>query len=101
MSGMRKKNVALIAVSLFLLMSLAACNSETPPATTGVKGEPVLSDVLTVGCTNPMDFANDKTGLAVGTKAFNFTLQDIQGNDVRLSKLLADKPVVMVFGSFS
>jgi thiol-disulfide isomerase/thioredoxin len=100
---MKKNNVLWIAISLFLLLSLASCNNTTPstPATAGVKGEPVLSDVLTVGCANPGAFANDTTGLVVGTKAHNFTLKDIYGNEVRLSKLLAEKPVVMIFGSFS
>jgi len=103
---MRKKNILWLSASLFLLVFTASCSGVTPtisPSTspTAVKVEPVLSDVLINGCANPMDFANDQTGLAAGTKARNFTLKDISGNEVHLSRLLAEKPVVMVFGSYS
>jgi cytochrome oxidase Cu insertion factor (SCO1/SenC/PrrC family) len=40
-------------------------------------------------------------GVKVGEKAVNFTLKDVNGNETRLSQLLAEKPVIMVFGSFT
>jgi len=40
-------------------------------------------------------------GLEQGGKAVNFELKDIHGNTFVLSQLLASKPVVMIFGSFT
>ncbi len=42
-----------------------------------------------------------ESGLGIGETAVNFTLRDIDGRGFRLSRLLAEKPVVMVFGSFT
>ena len=36
-----------------------------------------------------------------GELAIDFTVKDTQGREFTLSKLLADKPVVMTFGSFT
>ena len=105
----------LICVLQVLLLLLVACNqapaatptptvsppSSTPtPEATPEPGEPVLSDVLIGNCTAD-GFASDKIGLPVGEKAINFTLKDVQGTEVRLSRLLAEKPVVLIFGSFT
>jgi hypothetical protein len=43
----------------------------------------------------------DKSGLGIGETAVNFSLRDIDGRECRLSSILAEKPVVMVFGSFT
>jgi len=43
----------------------------------------------------------DNVGLAVGETAVDFTLKDVDGNTVSLRGLLSEKPVVMVFGSFT
>ena len=40
-------------------------------------------------------------GLEVGTTAIDFTLEDTFGNEVTLSKLLAEKPIVLILGSFT
>jgi hypothetical protein len=40
-------------------------------------------------------------GLRVGTTAIDFTLKDTSGNEITLSKLLKEKPVVMILGSFT
>jgi len=93
-----KRVLPLLLVSALLLTALTACESSN---TATAKPEPVLSDTLKTGCGNPGVYATDATGLAVGSKAINFTLKDVNGNPVRLSSLLAEKPVVIIFGSFS
>ena len=40
-------------------------------------------------------------GLAVGEPAVEFTLKDVNGTPHTLSALLAEKPVVIVFGSYT
>ena len=52
------------------------------------EGPPPGSEVATIG-------------LEQGGKAVDFTLKDIHGNTFVLSQLLASKPVVMIFGSFT
>jgi len=64
--------------------------------------EPALSDTLLRDC-YPIQTSGggnfDDVGLEIGEKAVNFTLRDIYGTEFRLSQLLAEKPVMMVFGS--
>ena len=43
----------------------------------------------------------DNVGLNIGETAVDFTLKDVDGNTVSLRGLLSEKPVVMVFGSFT
>jgi cytochrome oxidase Cu insertion factor (SCO1/SenC/PrrC family) len=43
----------------------------------------------------------DEAGLQVGEKAIDFRLTDINSTEFQLSQLLVEKPVVMVFGSFT
>ena len=43
----------------------------------------------------------DNVGLAIGERAVDFTLEDVDRNTVNLRSLLIEKPVVMVFGSFT
>ncbi len=65
-------------------------------------GQLVLSTALKRGCwpgSGSVSLRN--TGLAEGETAVEFTLRDIQGNPVSLSQLLDEKPVVIVFGSFT
>ena len=65
-------------------------------------GEPALLDALRRNCQITKGSSNfDKSGLAVGEPAVNFTLKDINNKELRLSQFLAEKPVVMVFGSFT
>lgn len=40
-------------------------------------------------------------GLGVGDQAEDFTLKDIHGIEYTLSQLVKQKPVVLVFGSFT
>jgi len=59
---------------------------------------PVLSSDLTRGCQRGGDGTR---GLPVGALAVDFTLDDTTVQRHTLSNLLAEKPVVMVFGSFT
>jgi len=75
----------------------------TPPTQTDVlPEEPVLSTALKRGCpltATRSDF--DDVGLETGEPAVNFALMDIHGREFVLSRLLAKRPVMMVFGSFT
>ena len=64
--------------------------------------EPVLSNVLIRDCkrSGPSD-GFENAGLATGETAIGFTLKDVYGNTVSLAGLLSEKPVVMIFGSFT
>ena len=64
-------------------------------------GEPALSVTLKRGCQSLATTNFDSTGLGLGETAVNFTLRDIQGREVRLSRLLTEKPAVVIFGSFT
>ena len=75
--------------------------ASTPDDANGIE-EPALSDDLKRNCQFEQvgeDF--DDAGLPVGETAVNFTLKDIHDTEFRLSRLLAEKPVVMVLGSFT
>ena len=62
----------------------------------------VLSNTLTRGCQRTVPSGDfDSVGLAIGETAVDFTLKDVDGNIVSLAGLLSEKPVVMVFGSFT
>ncbi len=65
-------------------------------------GEPVLLEGLIRNSQSTEDKEDFKNaGLSIGQVAINFTLKDTQDNEFRLSRLLAEKPVVMIFGSFT
>ena len=98
-----------LAVLGLLAVAIVACSAEpvtTPttsrPLTVEEPGEPVLSTTLKRGC-SPADARGNfgNAGLSIGETAVNFTLGDIHGTEFRLSRLLAEKPVMMVFGSFT
>ena len=70
--------------------------------TDNLADEPQLSTELKRGCQIGPDSRDfEQAGLAVGTEAINFTLKDLWGDEIRLSRLLTEKPVVMIFGSFT
>ncbi len=102
-----------------LILAFGACASTVTPAPTTTptpnleQGEvpdsvihetkgPELSDALIRGCERTRPSGGfENVGLAVGETAVDFTLRDVHGNTVSLAGLLAEKPVVMVFGSFT
>ena len=76
--------------------------SKSNPNITIESVEPVLLDTLKRNCQITQGSGNfNETGLAVGETAVNFTLKDTNGTEFRLSRFLAEKPVMMVFGSFT
>lgn len=80
-----------------------ACIGDEEPDASDNLGEPVLSDALIRGCntTRWPGGGFETVGLKEGEQAVNFKLKDIHGNEFVLSWLLAEKPVMMVFGSFT
>ena len=75
---------------------------KSPPPSRTESPEPVLSNNLKRNCQiNQVSEDFDTVGLSIGETAVNFALKDIHGTEVQLSRLLAEKPVVMVFGSFT
>jgi len=64
--------------------------------------EPVLLEELSRNC-QPTDSKDnfENAGLLIGQSAVNFTLKDLLGAEYRLSQLLVETPVVMIFGSFT
>ena len=99
----------LFVALLGLLASLITACSPAPgttstPTTSEQTEEPVLPGTLTRNCQPAQSSADSNfgnTGLSIGDKAIDFTLQDTHGSESRLSQLLAEKPVLMLFGSFT
>ena len=98
---MKAKPCLLIAILGLVALSVIACNStSSPPADVGF-AEQALPTTLERGCSpSTLENVND-AGLAVGEMAIDFTLNDTYGNEYVLSQLLVEKPVVMIFGSFT
>lgn len=107
----RSRTLVAAVVAVVLPLLLAACApAETPPAASDDGPETtadglsalVLSTALKRGCTKARPAAGfDNVGLERGATAVDFTLKDINGDEYTLSGLLAEKPVVMIFGSFT
>ena len=109
---MFRARLLLIAIVLGVVaLLISGCYQSSPiepspsfvpaPSTEAEPEKPVLSNALKRDCqlTKSDNFGND--GLRVGEKAVDFTLRDIHGTEFGLSQLLTEKPVVMVFGSFT
>ncbi len=93
-------------ILLAILFLIAGCGNTTNTASTNTELNQTLqsSDNLKRNCqfkiAESMDSFKDE-GLEVGSNAIDFTLKDAGGNEVNLSDLLSEKPVVMVLGSFT
>ncbi|UCC77848.1 MAG: hypothetical protein JSW37_05640 [Anaerolineales bacterium] len=100
---LRFRRSALCAMVVLLLFSIAlgacAAASPTPAPTLTSPLAPQLPTNLIRGC-RPLG-ARTSRGPDVGELAIDFTLRDVDGNEHTLSQLLADKPVVLIFGSFT
>jgi hypothetical protein len=68
----------------------------------GSAAGPQISDALKDDCeqSRPSGGINE-AGIPQGALAVDFTLKDTEGRDHTLSAMLAQKPVMMVFGSFT
>jgi hypothetical protein len=93
-----------LLTALTLLSACAAPPTPTPtllprlPAP-GPAAAPQLPTELVRGCQQAR--GRERGGPLPGELAIDFMLKDVHGNEYRLSKLLAEKPVVMIFGSFT
>ncbi len=115
---MVRKYIFLFVV-LAIVFSLSACGPETIPnqeptqpvseesgsasiPTIDESKRPLLSDALIRNCgRDRISGGFGKRGLVEGDTAIDFTLKDIRGSIVSLSGLLSEKPVVMIFVSFT
>ena len=70
----------------------------SPQETEPPRPPPALKTELTRGCQKPN---RNNPGPKVGDTAIEFTLLDVNGVSYTLSELLHEKPVVMIFGSFT
>jgi len=113
---MTRLNLGLITICSLLGFILTACNpipagqstlkpdSISEPsvlATTTEIKSPVPSDTSKPCCQPPVSTDFNSAGIAEGETAVEFNLNDTTGNDVSLSGLLQEKPVVLVLGSFT
>ena len=89
-------------ISLIIISSLLIVSSCAETVSTSGFVEPVLLEELSRNCqlAESRDDFKD-VGLSIGQRAVNFTLKDTQGAEFRLARLLVERPVVMVFGSFT
>ncbi len=111
-TGRAKLWLVLVILSLLAILVAACSSAPTPPSTpptasvlasTEEPEEPVLPTTLKKDChlTESSVRGFNKAGLKVGEKAVNFTLKDTSATKFRLSRLLVEKPVMLVFGSFT
>ncbi len=100
---LRSRRASLCTMVLLLLIAagLGACAraSPTPAPTATSPLAPQLPTNLIRGC-RPLG-ARTSRGPDVGELAIDFTLRDVDGHEHTLSQLLADRPVVLIFGSFT
>ena len=104
---MTATRLTLVAVVVLITVLAAACSPsvDTQSTRTGVPEEPdiskmekpVLSETLIRNCQRDQR----SSGIIAGELAVDFTLKDTKGHEYSLSTLLTEKPVVMVFGSFT
>ena len=77
-----------------LLAGLAACTPAATPTSTPTPPP-------TLGSTPTLPVVKPQLGLEVGDTAIDFRLKDLDGTEVSLYDLLADKPVMLEFGSYT
>lgn len=113
------RRLPVLCLVLLLLALLAACGTAAPTATPGaVPPSPTASATPTVTPTpRPVPPSLEAASkllrrcdqgqsssarpMTPGQLAIDFTLKDTKDNAYTLSSLLANKPVVMIFGSFT
>ncbi len=95
------KNQIAALLGFILMMQASACagneNALVPPAPT-LQGLP-LATCPTVRTDRNYDF--NGAGPGIGNTAIDFALKSTEGKIITLSKILAEKPVLLIFGSFT
>jgi|GEM_PF-815760 len=98
----RIKIVTLLTLLLIAFAVPGGCSGGDEPNPTPTPERLELSPALKTNCQPETGFGRDRfdaVGPAIGKKAFDFELKDTKGQTFLLSRLLAEKPVVMIFGS--
>lgn len=100
----RRVSPIILGTLVIIVTVLAACSNPAPtptpnPPPSGPAAVPQLSTELVRECQQSR--TPGQGGPSPGELAIDFALQDIHGNAYTLSKLLAEKPVVLIFGSFT
>ena len=101
-----RKGMIMVLLGVLLAGTLA-CSGPSSSESTAIPSGPegvLPATSLTRDClSDPSFICGDITGagLAAGERAVDFPLLDIHGDEYRLSELLTERPVVMIFGSFT
>jgi cytochrome oxidase Cu insertion factor (SCO1/SenC/PrrC family) len=100
----RRVSPRILGAFFIIVTVLGACSNPAPtttpdPPPAGPAAAPKLSTELVRGCQQSRTLGQG--GPSQGEPAIDFTLRDIHGKACTLSKLLAEKPVVLIFGSFT
>ena len=111
---MNALRIWLAALLCAALLALAACSPADRPAgpvdavqsdagpKAGSAADPQLSGALHANCEEGLPSGGiGRAGIPQGAPAVDFTLKDTDGRGHTLSAMLAQKPVMMVFGSFT
>ena len=98
---------AIAIIILITVLLIVSCSpSQGTASAVSVKQEepdiskteqPVLSDSLIRNCQREPRSSSVRTG----NTAVDFTLKDTQGLEFNLASLLTEKPVLIIFGSFT
>jgi hypothetical protein len=78
-----------------------ACNvtpTQEATSSSSTQDAPILSTALVRDCEFKVPPGEE---LKVGDLAVDFTLKDVNGNNHTLSEMLQEKPVVLIFGSYT
>lgn len=95
---------------IFCLLYSAACSAPQPPvlpASSPTQVPITLPALLTlppVTCPpirEDINYEFNQAGPGVGETAIDFSLESTAGEQITLSALLVEKPVVLIFGSFT
>ena len=91
--------IVTLAVSAMLVT--IGCTQSVSPTSTAILTATVKPMWTPTATTKPLPTVTTQLNLRVGEIAPDFTLKDLKGMEITLSQLLADKPVVIEFGSYT
>ena len=100
---MNALRIWLAALLCTALLALAACGpADRPAGPVDAAADPQLSGALHANCEEGLPSGGiGRAGIPQGAPAVDFTLKDTDGRGHTLSAMLAQKPVMMVFVSFT